>query len=247
VEFLWLFAYNLKFPVTIAAGVGLLLSTVMFLQGLAANNRSAAKSGDPRVAWGVFSGLVFGLLWMGIYAVPSPTYNVKYVDRPVTIEKKVLVKVYAGTRVVEPTWDQRLKYCIDTIGSNLDRCEKFANDSKKPLVVKKVVRTITNYVDTPFEQNVKWCNDKTQKTLDDCTIWAKDMMNAHPKVVTKTITKEVPVFKGERIIVKKDTFYELFKKCGDEYSLDRAPPAQFGALRNERMKICKDVALAGSR
>lgn len=246
-EFFWVFAYNLKYPVTIGVSIGLLLCVIMFMQGLAANNRSPSKSGDPRVAWSVMSGMLLGVLWAFVYAVPAPDYNVKYVNKPVTVEKTKIVKVFAGTRVVEPTWDQRFKYCKGELGETIDRCEQFANMAKAPRVVKNVIRTVTKTVPTTLEQNIQWCRNETDKTLDDCVTYAKTVVNFKPRVINHTTIKHVPIYKGEKIVIRKDSYFDLWSKCNEAYSLERAPNDQFGALRNARMAICKEVAIAGSR
>jgi hypothetical protein len=257
VEFLWLFAYNLQGPITIGAGIGLALCSVMFLQGLAANNRSPTRGGDPRVAWSVISGIILSIVWASISAIPSPTYDVKIVEKTVPIQVIKKVPVYiGGTKIVykEPTWDARFKYCHDEVSNNMESCMEFANTAKSPKIVEKKV-PIKVYsgikvVEKPavYPTEFRHCIENfSNVSMESCKEYATDSVNSRPRVVTKNIIRNVPVFRGEKIIVKKDTYFDLWKRCNEAFSLERAPPNQFGALRNERMKICKDVALAGSR
>lgn len=248
-DFFWLFVYNLKYPVTIGAGIGLFLCVVMFLQGLAANNRSPSKSGDPRVAWSVISGIIFALIWMFIYAMPAPDYNVRYVEKPTVkvITKSVPIKIYSGIKVVEPTWDQRFKFCKSdpSMGFDIDRCTQYANMAKQPRIVE---RKVPVYLKENLQKLVEWCQDqRNNMTLDDCVDYGKKILDYHPRIVIRNLIREVPVFKGEKVIIQHDAYFDLWKKCNDAYSLERAPANQFGELRNQRMAICKDIALAGSR
>jgi hypothetical protein len=205
---------------------------------------------DNRTFLGILSIIVTGIVWVLVYAIPSPDYNVRYVEKKIPVYRDVVR--YAGIKTVvkEATFDERFKYCMSEIQKDMDRCLYYANIAKQPRIIEKRVNVPVysgvRVVDKPadYVQEAHWCYEKTNGGLSDCMTYAQRAVEAKPRVIIRNVIKEVPVYKGEKIIIQKDAFLTIFKYCNENFTINVGGAAG-GQIRNQRLAICKDVALSG--
>ncbi len=172
-EFFWVYAYNLRWPILTLA---VLLMAVSAFVGLRATMvRERTKFGDPdntdaqwRQMASVQGAIAIGLLAALVFAIPSPTYNVRVIEKPAvirTIVKKVPVIKYTATKLVrEPAvYDRAYKTCIDSLdisvgGEETSQCHRQALEALRmdKGVIVKTIKVKDSYK-TLFDN----CNDFT--------------------------------------------------------------------------------------
>lgn len=238
---LWLWVYGLKFPLGILCGVGIFACFLGFVHA-----SKTSRPGDPKSFFtSVYIAITIGVIWALIYAIPSPTYDQKVVEKVKVVEKKVpmvrTVTKYAGTKIVYrlPDVMQRTMWCNDHTQNSLEDCTTWSKRFEEPRIVVKTQR-----VEVPVYKGIREVPMKKERliiyclsvakdrgwnyNLDDCADWSKKVMGQDVKVV-----------------VKHDSYMDIFKWCNETYSIDGEPNA--GQLRNERLKVCQDAAMKGSR
>lgn len=233
--FLWVWAYALKFPLSVICGLATVICLFTFAAGLKATN-SRNGDGHGQMLLGLNFSIFFAILWAAVYALPSPTYNVVYKDRIVEkpVVKRVISQILTRTITKYPTLDEHIAWCKNNYNKTLEDCTDWARNLEQPhIVVKQVpVRVFAGQKIVPVyptrDQRVNWCvnNPNLRLDVDQCTDWAVKM--EQPKVV-----------------IQHDKYMDIYKWCNETYSLDGVQNA--GEVRNQRLQICADVALKGSR
>ncbi len=174
VEWVWLFTYNLRWPSLIATLLVVALS--VYIAFTAEDRRRRTQFGDPEntdAKWRQMASLQGSLLMVGLscilFAIPSPTYNVRDVPGPERVVVKNVpgpIQWRDGKQIVEkqPVYLDFYQTCIDSIsGSHSDdelaMCHKHALEavsaSKAPQGAPQVV-----IKRDPYEQLFNNCNDR---------------------------------------------------------------------------------------
>jgi hypothetical protein len=234
-EFLWLWAFSLKTPIGILCGLAL---AGCFLSFFAA--RSSGR-GEANLTWTLNIGIIIALVWCAIYALPAPNYNVRTIVHETPVPGRV--RVITRTITQRYTQDSRFDKCIENKTSpysttELNECMDFAKAYMEPrIITNTVVKKVPVYsgvqVKTVMytrDARVRWCEEQTTHNLDECTAWAFKMESG-PQIQVKTV---------------HDSYQQLFDKCNSEGTIPMNDP-NGSAIRNERLKICGDLALKASR
>jgi hypothetical protein len=107
--------------------------------------------------------------------------------------------------------------------------------SRQPrIIVKQVPVNVYSGIKTVMftrDARIRWCVERVTNDLDFC--------------IKKAIDMEVPP--QIRVKVVHDPYAKLFEQCNNIGSLEGIPDAQAAQLRNDRLRICTDMALRGSR
>jgi hypothetical protein len=199
--FLWVYAYNLRLPISIAVVVGLVMLGVVAYHSRKTALRTQFAQPDNTDAKVRLMGcaqlsMILVGIWVLVAAIPAPDYNVVYRDRVRTVERKVPVVKYTATRVITkaPIYSQVYAKCIDSYSSHagddeLKICHQSAIEASRP-----------------------------------------------PQTV--------------RVKLVHDSYKTLFDSCNESYAInkdDRTPTLTPAMIRNQRMEVCRNVALTGSR
>lgn len=200
------FLYNLRIPVALLSAVGITICVVIGLHAL--KLRSHTKFADPEntdARWRTMAtsqvAIILAIVAAIVWAIPSPDYDVRYVDRPTTVIKRVPVKVFSGTKTV---------YQPSTYQNVFDKC--------------------VDHYDYHTDKDV----------LSQCHTQAKEAVEASmpkPKIILRTVTKY-------------NSYKELYESCIGDWSItdsDKAVNMSPAMIRNQRIQICVDAALKGSK
>jgi hypothetical protein len=240
-EFLWVWLFGLKTPISILCGVVILGCFINFLSARASGRGSGSLLTSLHIAIGV------AVSWALIYSIPSPDYNVRVVYRDRPVDRPVIRKIVritgkeVLTQTVRYTQDSRFDYCMDhnsdgnSTEDRLNFCKDWSKQYMEPrVVVQKVgvpvysgIKTVTMMYSR--DARVRWCNTNTNYTLDQCLTFAMKM-ESPPQVMVKYV---------------HDSYQDIFQKCNDEGQIDVKDPNHI-QLRNDRIKICGDLALQAS-
>lgn len=175
VEWVWLFAYNLRWPSLLATLLVIALS--VYIAFTAEDRRRRTQFGDPEntdAKWRQMASLQGSLLMVALscilFAIPSPTYNVRDVPGPERVVVKNVpgpIQWRDGKEVVEkpPVYIDFFQKCMDTTGGyqktdeESQQCHKQALEavaaSKAPQGAPQVV-----IKRDPYEQLFNNCNDR---------------------------------------------------------------------------------------
>lgn len=238
--FLWIWAYSLKTPISVLCAISII---ACFLSWLSAKS----QRGEQNLTT-LHIGIVIALFWSGIYALPAPNYNiqtvVKEIPKPYPVVKKYVAQkqVLVRTITVRYTQDALFSQCINSrrdIDSERDYCTDWSKRYMQPRVVEKITKVPVysgvqvKTVMYTRDARVRWCQANVNISLDDCTTWAKKM--------------EAPAQIEVRMI--HDPYLKLFQECNNigAISPNDGGKDRGAETRNERIKICTDMALRGSR
>lgn len=228
-EFLWLWAFSLKTPISILCAVALAGCFINFLSA-----RSSGR-GENNLFWTLNAGIVIAVIWGLIYALPAPNYNVRTVVKEVPVAGRVVTKVITQRY----TQDSRFDYCMENRdknnNDNIDYCTTYSKLYMQPRIeIRNVVKEVPVYkgervVMYTRDARVRYCNEKTSMNLDECTAWAFKM-EAGPQVQVRTV---------------HDSYQQIFDKCNATGTIPGSDP-NGTQVRNERIKTCGELALRAS-
>jgi hypothetical protein len=166
--FLWVYAYNLRYPMMGFCGLGIALCLAIGLWSLGVKNKTAFASpenGDAR--WRTLtaaqSGVVLALVAALIWAVPAPNYAERIVYRDRTVEKKVPYIKFTATKTIfkQAAYKEVFDDCMDHVEDSAEtnaQCHQQALVASRPVPEppKVVVRRFISH-DT-YSQLFKQCN-----------------------------------------------------------------------------------------
>lgn len=156
-EYVLVWIYGLKFPITILCVVGIVGCFLSFL-----SSRAQGRGGDN---FGVVLSIGIGLsiVWALIYAMPPVDYNKveKVVYKTKVVEKPVVKKVISYTKTItkfkHPKRDERVEYCREHYSNSmgLNSCTDWAIRMELPqqVQVKKII------VKPKFQEVFEKCNN----------------------------------------------------------------------------------------
>jgi hypothetical protein len=203
VEWVWIFAYNLRWPALFAMLLVIALS--VYIAKEAEERRRRTQFGDPEntdAKWRQMAGLQGSLLMVGLtailFAIPTPNYSVREVPGPERVVVKNVpgpIQWRDGKEIVyeQPLYLDFYQKCVDTISGN-------HSDDELALCHKQALEGVA-------------------------------------------ASKPAPQI---RVQFKRDPYEELFNNCNDRYGLDGVPSERAAGIRNERIRICHDAAMAAS-
>jgi hypothetical protein len=199
--FWWIYAYNLRLPMAIACVFGIAVCVGVSIWS--AQVRGRTKFAEPenndakwRQHMALQAGIILVLVTILIWAIPSPQYDIRYVDRPVDRVVKVPVKVYSGIKEVPSNYQNVYDKCIDSYDYRADR-----------------------------------------DVMTQCHGQAMAAITPPPTVVTKTV-------------VRFNAYKDLYNDCIGSWGIsedDKTATVSPAMIRNQRIEICTNAALAGSK
>lgn len=143
--FIWLWAYSLKTPISIICALSL---AGCFLSWLSAKSQRGEVN---MTAFNIGAGIA--IFWAFIYAIPSPTYDVRTVIKevpkpyPVVRTIRYVAQKQTLTRTITQQYgeDHMFQYCIDNSREATDidlmnKCKTFARQYVEPRIVTKEVK-----------------------------------------------------------------------------------------------------------
>lgn len=204
--FLWLLVFNLKLPMLLVSLTGIGLSSFIGYRALqraddtvyaSPENSNARFTQMTCLQSGVILAVFCALLW----AVPSPTYDVRYVEKPVPFPVVKSIRYIAQTRTIvkPPLYSDVFEQCSDSLtGTGTRKAYKNISDDE----------------------------------ARQCHLQALEATSPS-RIVTRTVEVH-------------DSYKTLFDDCNDFSLVGIKADALAAKIRNERLKICHDAALAGS-
>jgi hypothetical protein len=196
-------------------------------------------------------GIVIAVFWALVYSLPSPQYDIKTTIKevlkpyPVVRTFRYVAQKQVLTKTVRYTEDSRFNFCIHQKTTpyskdEMNECMNFAKAYMQPRTVIQQVR-IPIYSGVQIktvmwtrDARVRWCAENVSgMSLEDCTSWAKTMEG--PAQI--------------QVKIQHDPYLTLFKECNNIGTIvdNDGGTGQGAIVRNDRLKICEDVALRGSR
>lgn len=238
--FLWLWLYSLKTPITVLCGLAIAGCFVNFLSARSSGRGGASLWGTLHIAIGL------GLFWTAVYAIPSPTYDiktvVKEVPKPYPVVKKYIAQKLVLTRTVTVSnnQDTQFNWCMNQSmdKGSADKMNFCSDWSKRYMTPRVITRNIIKEVPTgvkveyrPYTRDarVRWCHDTAGQDLDTCVKFAF-RMEAGPQVQVRYV---------------HDSYQDLFNRCNDEGKISVSDPNHI-QLRNDRIRTCGELALRAS-
>lgn len=170
-EFLWLWAFSLKTPVSIICGVAIFVCLLSWLS-------AKSQRGEQNMTM-VNIAISIAVFWSFIYAIPAPHYNVQTVIKDVpkpypvvrTIRYVAQKQVLTRTITQQSTLDSKYDYCMDNLvrgATSIDdanNCRDWAKKYEEPRVVVKEVKVpVPSGIQVKIEHDTyaalfKQCND----------------------------------------------------------------------------------------
>lgn len=169
----WVFLNNLKLPVLMAVMLGLILCAVIAIWS--ARVRSETPSGSTSntdaqwrqvVSLKVAIAIIVG--WIVIQSIPEPDYNIRYVEKPTFVEKKVDVVKYATP---QQTYLDIYKTCMDD-KSQYENIMKICH-SQAIAAISPPARVIYKY--NSYKELFDNCNDSHDAGIQELS--AKDSVS----------------------------------------------------------------------
>jgi hypothetical protein len=205
---IWLFVYNLQIPFTVLSVVGILTAAFYITGANVEIHLSNYNSDQDREArWtrlmSLQCGIILAVLTTFLWAIPSPTYDIKTVTVTKTVQP-VVVRTITKTITKPSTYNAAYLLCINSIARGLDSkevamCHSNAIQATHPdrLVMVKTVIKDNTYLDILtkcYDSTIKYDNRHGERlaAASNCRTTALDgIQKVPPPFRTKAIASPV--------------------------------------------------------